>query len=70
MIPVFPRSGDRQTASGSPTIGPRPWPESRYIYWVPDRRGYGLWTRYDFPALSLMIRGVLSPGSETLVDRC
>jgi hypothetical protein len=41
----------------------------RYIYWVPDRRGHGRWTRYDFPALSLMIRGVLSPGSEALVDR-
>ena len=42
---------------------------TRYIYWVPDRRGHGRWTRYDFLALSLMIRGVLSPGSEALVDR-
>tara|TARA_R100000935_G_scaffold9555_1_gene19388 strand:- start:659 stop:892 length:234 start_codon:yes stop_codon:yes gene_type:complete len=44
-------------------------PAARYIYWVPDRRGHGRWTRYDFLALSLMIRGVLSPGSEALVDR-
>jgi hypothetical protein len=42
---------------------------ARYIYWVPERRGHGRWTRYDFLALSLMIRGVLSPGSEALVDR-
>jgi hypothetical protein len=42
---------------------------TRYIYWVPDRRGHGRWTRYDFLALSLMIRGVLSPGSQALVDR-
>lgn len=38
---------------------------TRYIYWVPDRRGHGHWTRYDFLALSLMIRGVLSPGSSS-----
>ena len=42
---------------------------ARYIYWVPEVRGLGRWTRYDFLALSLMIRGVLSPGSEALVDR-
>ena len=41
----------------------------RYIYWVPEGRGFGRWTRYDFLALLLMIRGVLSPGSETLADR-
>ena len=41
----------------------------RYIYWVPECRGHGRWTRYDFPALLLMIRGVLSPGPEALVDR-
>lgn len=29
----------------------------RYIYWVPESRGFGRWTRYDFLALSLMIRG-------------
>jgi hypothetical protein len=39
----------------------------RYIYWVPQGRGFGRWARYDFLALSLMIRGVLSPGSETRV---
>jgi hypothetical protein len=42
--------------------------DTRYIYWVPDRRGHGRWTRYDFLALSRMIRGV-SPDSEALVDR-
>jgi formate dehydrogenase major subunit len=40
----------------------RPWtPNSastppRYIYCVPESRGFGRWTRYDFLALSLMIR--------------
>ena len=51
--------------SGSVAMSCRP----RYIYWVPEVRGFGRWTRYDFLALSLMIRGVLSPGSETLADR-
>lgn len=41
---------------------------ARYIYSVPEGRGFGRWTWYDFLALSLMIRGVLSPGSETRVD--
>lgn len=41
---------------------------TRYIYWVPEGRGFGRWIRYDFLALSLMIRGVLSPGSEARVD--
>ena len=41
---------------------------TRYIYSVPEGRGFGRWTWYDFLALSLMIRGVLSPGSETRVD--
>jgi len=40
----------------------------RYIYSVPEGRGFGRWTWYDFLALSLMIRGVLSPGSEARVD--
>jgi hypothetical protein len=43
-------------------------PAARYIYSVPEGRGFGRWTWYDFLALSLMIRGVLSPGSETRVD--
>lgn len=29
----------------------------RYIYSVPESRGLGRWTWYDFLALSLMIRG-------------
>jgi hypothetical protein len=41
---------------------------ARYIYSVPEGRGFGRWTWYDFLALSLMIRGVLSPGSEARVD--
>jgi hypothetical protein len=42
--------------------------QPRYIYSVPEGRGFGRWTWYDFLALSLMIRGVLSPDSETRVD--
>jgi hypothetical protein len=25
---------------------------ARYIYWVPEGRGFGRWARYDFLALS------------------
>lgn len=35
---------------------------------VLEGRGLGRWAWYDFLPLSLMIRGVLSPGSEALVD--
>lgn len=42
--------------------------KTRYLYCVPDGRGFGRWARYDFLALSFMIRGVLSPGSEAPVD--
>ncbi|GAA4050398.1 hypothetical protein GCM10023063_42730 [Arthrobacter methylotrophus] len=33
------------------------------IHWVPDARGFGLWTRHDSLALSLITRVVLSPHS-------
>lgn len=49
------------------TVGKRRFPP-RYIYSAPESRGRGRWTWYDFLALSPMIRGVLSPGSETHVD--
>jgi hypothetical protein len=54
----IPGAHDASVITGTP----------RYIYSVPEGRGFGRWTWYDFRALSLMIRGVLSPDSETRVD--
>lgn len=61
---LLPDWADAECVEAS-TLRARP---TRYIYWVPEGRGFGRWARYDFLALPLMIRGVLSPGSEARVD--